>query len=203
MASTIFNYSGVKDTVNFSAGLPGQRGRISPLDLIVTAIVKSGKTLENGMACKITFNSTSKVYEAEPIAANDSVDVFDGFVIQDITAQKSDYTVGGPQFIYSYVGVPVSVLRNGYVWIPVQNATPTITSGGAVYMRTVADATITNLPIGGIESADDSTDTSILAKVLFTGQYGFPLQGTNNGTTVASGLTGRTALLMVNLGNIA
>lgn len=203
MASTIFNYSGVKDTVNFSAGLPGQRGRISPLDLIVTAIVKSGKTLENGMACKITFNATSKVYEAEPIEASDNLNVFDGFVIQDVTAQKSDYSIGGPQFIYSYVGVPVSILRNGYVWVPVQNASPTIASGGKVYMRTVADGTITNLPIGGIESADDSTDTGDLANVFFTGQAGFPLQGTNNGTTVAGGLTGRTALVMLNLGNIA
>ena len=94
-------------------------------------------------------------------------------------------------FIYKYKNQSISVLRTGYVWVPVQD-NGTITAGGAVYVRTKADATNTALPIGGIETGADSGDCLAWTGATFTGQVGFPLSATTNGTS-SSGLTARVA----------
>lgn len=199
MNSTIFDYSkGVKDTLNFDGFLPGQETKGHPNFLAMSAIVKNGKTVEAGMAVKIT-RATAGNLVVEPIEADDTADKFAGIIERDEQSQK-DYTLfGGPQFIYAFpAGMNVSLVRNGYVAVPVQNATPTISLNGTLYMRIKTGA---GKVVGGIESAADTTNTVALTKCHFTGLSGYPTGSTNDGTT-STQITGRTAEILLELGAI-
>ena len=152
---------------------------------------------------KVVIDTTVKMnaLTIKGIVANDAATAVAGVVMSDLKGQHF-INDSGVQYVYQTAkGQSATVLRNGYIWVPVQNATPTIAKGGAVYMRNKASTTNTALPIGGIESSAVSNENVALTNFEFTGLVGFPCTGQNNGTTT-TGLTGRTAQVKVSLGNL-
>lgn len=203
--SKIFNYTKGYDVIKFDtigACLPGYASTLAPIFASFAGIV-SDDYVENGQLVKVVRDTEEKMnaLTIEGIVANDTATVVAGVVMSDLKGQHF-INDSGVQYIYQTAkGQTATVLRNGYIWVPVQNATPTIAKGGAVYMRNKASTTNTALPIGGIESAAVSGENVALTNFEFTGLVGFPCTGQNNGTTT-TGLTGRTAQVKVSLGNL-
>ena len=203
--SKIFNYTKGYDVIKFDtigACLPGYASTLAPIFASFAGIV-ADDYVENGQLVKVVRDTEEKMnaLTIEGIVANDAATVVAGVVMSDLKGQHF-INDSGVQYIYQTAkGQTATVLRNGYIWVPVQNATPTIAKGGAVYMRNKASTTNTALPIGGIESASISGENVALTNFEFTGLVGFPCTGQNNGTTT-TGLTGRTAQVKVSLGNL-
>lgn len=203
--SKIFNYTKGYDVIKFDtigACLPGYASTLAPIFASFAGIV-SDDYVENGQLVKVVRDTAEKMnaLTIEGIVANDAATAVAGVVMSDLKGQHF-INDSGVQYIYQTAkGQTATVLRNGYIWVPVQNATPTIAKGGAVYMRNKASSTNTALPIGGIESASISGENVALTNFEFTGLVGFPCTGQNNGTTT-TGLTGRTAQVKVSLGNL-
>ena len=203
--SKIFNYTKGYDVIKFDtigACLPGYASTLAPIFASFAGIV-ADDYVENGQLVKVVRDTTGKMnaLTIKGIVANDAATAVAGVVMSDLKGQHF-INDSGVQYIYQTAkGQTATVLRNGYIWVPVQNATPTIAKGGAVYMRNKASATNTALPIGGIESAAASGENVALTNFEFTGLVGFPCTGQNNGTTT-TGLTGRTAQVKVSLGNL-
>lgn len=203
--SKIFNYTKGYDVIKFDtigACLPGYASTLAPIFASFAGIV-ADDYVENGQLVKVVRDNTGKMnaLTIKGIVANDTATAVAGVVMSDLKGQHF-INDSGVQYIYQTAkGQTATVLRNGYIWVPVQNATPTIAKGGAVYMRNKASSTNTALPIGGIESAAVSSENVALTNFEFTGLVGFPCTGQNNGTTT-TGLTGRTAQVKVSLGNL-
>lgn len=203
--SKIFNYTKGYDVIKFDtigACLPGYASTLAPIFASFAGIV-ADDYVENGQLVKVVRDTTGKMnaLTIKGIVANDAATAVAGVVMSDLKGQHF-INDSGVQYIYQTAkGQTATVLRNGYIWVPVQNATPTIAKGGAVYMRNKASTTNTALPIGGIESAAASGENVALTNFEFTGLVGFPCTGQNNGTTT-TGLTGRTAQVKVSLGNL-
>ena len=203
--SKIFNYTKGYDVIKFDtigACLPGYASTLAPIFASFAGIV-ADDYVENGQLVKVVRDTSEKMnaLTIEGIVANDTATAVAGVVMSDLKGQHF-INDSGVQYIYQTAkGQTATVLRNGYIWVPVQNATPTIAKGGAVYMRNKASSTNTALPIGGIESASLSGENVALTNFEFTGLVGFPCTGQNNGTTT-TGLTGRTAQVKVSLGNL-
>lgn len=203
--SKIFNYTKGYDVIKFDtigACLPGYASTLAPIFASFAGIV-ADDYVENGQLVKVVRDTTGKMnaLTIKGIVANDPATAVAGVVMSDLKGQHF-INDSGVQYVYQTAkGQTATVLRNGYIWVPVQNATPTIAKGGAVYMRNKASSTNTALPIGGIESAALSGENVALTNFEFTGLVGFPCTGQNNGTTT-TGLTGRTAQVKVSLGNL-
>lgn len=203
--SKIFNYTKGYDVIKFDtigACLPGYASTLAPIFASFAGIV-ADDYVENGQLVKVVRDTEEKMnaLTIEGIVANDAATAVAGVVMSDLKGQHF-INDSGVQYVYQTAkGQTATVLRNGYIWVPVQNATPTIAKGGAVYMRNKASSTNTALPIGGIESAALSGENVALTNFEFTGLVGFPCTGQNNGTTT-TGLTGRTAQVKVSLGNL-
>ena len=203
--SKIFNYTKGYDVIKFDtigACLPGYASTLAPIFASFAGIV-SADYVENGQLVKVVRDTAEKMnaLTIEGIVANDTATAVAGVVMSDLKGQHF-INDSGVQYVYKTAkGQTATVLRNGYIWVPVQNATPTIAKGSAVYMRNKASTTNTALPIGGIESAAASGENVALTNFEFTGLVGFPCTGQNNGTTT-TGLTGRTAQVKVSLGNL-
>lgn len=203
--SKIFNYTKGYDVIKFDtigACLPGYASTLAPIFASFAGIV-ADDYVENGQLVKVVRDTTGKMnaLTIKGIVANDAATAVAGVVMSDLKGQHF-INDSGIQYIYQTAkGQTATVLRNGYIWVPVQTATPTIAKGGAVYMRNKASTTNTALPIGGIESASVSGENVALTNFEFTGLVGFPCTGQNNGTTT-TGLTGRTAQVKVSLGNL-
>lgn len=203
--SKIFNYTKGYDVIKFDtigACLPGYASTLAPIFASFAGIV-ADDYVENGQLVKVVRDTTGKMnaLTIKGIVANDTATVVAGVVMSDLKGQHF-INDSGIQYVYQTAkGQTATVLRNGYIWVPVQNATPTIAKGGAVYMRNKASTTNTALPIGGIESSAVSGENVALTNFEFTGLVGFPCTGQNNGTTT-TGLTGRTAQVKVSLGNL-
>lgn len=198
---SIFNYTAIKDSVNYSAFLPGQKGsHYDPNTVIVPAVAED--TIEFGSVVDVHLDADDQgigCRYAKPIVSNATIDKLTGIALADVKGQNVLITRQAHQFINAYAkGQAVSVMKKGFVWVPVQSS-GTINEGGAVYVRVKASSTNASLPIGGIETAADSTNTIAWTGVKFTGESGFPLSGTNDGTTVAGGLTGKTAEIYLDL----
>ena len=203
--SKIFNYTKGYDVIKFDtigACLPGYASTLAPIFASFAGIV-ADDYVENGQLVKVVRDTTGKMnaLTIKGIVANDAATAVAGVVMSDLKGQHF-INDSGVQYDYQTAkGQTATVLRNGYIWVPVQNATPTIAKGGAVYMRNKASTTNTALPIGGIESSAVSSENVALTNFEFTGLVGFPCTGQNNGTTT-TGLTGRTAQVKVSLGNL-
>ena len=203
--SKIFNYTKGYDVIKFDtigACLPGYASTLAPIFASFAGIV-ADDYVENGQLVKVVRDTTGKMnaLTIKGIVANDAATAVAGVVMSDLKGQHF-INDSGVQYVYQTAkGQTATVLRNGYIWVPVQNATPTIAKGGAVYMRNKASTTNTALPIGGIESSAVSNENVALTNFEFTGLVGFPCTGQNNGTTT-TGLTGRTAQVKVSLGNL-
>lgn len=184
-----FDYSRVSDVYSTrGAALPGQFTTDAGM---TTFAAVAGEDLEPGQAVQIT------VENGVVIASNcTNADKLAGIVLLDVHAQVSRDSLKH-EFINKFEkGSTVSVVRKGYVWIPIENATPTVVHDGSVYLRSVADA---GKLVGGFATAADSSNNAVINGVKLTGNVGFPLSGKNNGTT-STAVTGRTAEVKVELG---
>lgn len=198
---SIFNYTAIKDSVNYSAFLPGQKGaHYDPNTVIVAAIAED--TIEFGSVVDVHPDADDQgigCRYVEPIVVGATIDKLTGIALADVKGQNILITRQAHQFINAYAkGQSVSVMKKGFVWVPVQSS-GTVEAGGTVYVRVKASTNNASLPIGGIETAADSTNTLAWTGAKFTGDNGFPLSGTNDGTTVAGGLTGKTAEIHLDL----
>ena len=194
--SKIFNYAGVKDTLNFNGKLPGQLGDVMPGKDIVAAI--ANEVIEDG---QVVFVDSSKDLRgfvarmAKPIAASDTAAKFSGVVLKDVHGQLGRAFLGSQNISEYAAGQAVSVLTQGSVHVPVQDA-GAIAAGAKVYVRIKENASNKALAIGGVETALVSGETVEWPNAKFTGLYGYPQKSTADGST-ADGLTGRTAEIVI------
>lgn len=185
----IFNYTKIHDVYKQrGAALPGQ---ITTDAGVITVAAIANEVLYPGQAVELyEDNGVTKAKNATTAAK------FSGIVLEDIHAQVGVQNLKH-QFINEVkAGQEVTVMRHGYVWVPIENATPTIARNGSVYIRTVAGS---GKVVGGLATAADSSNNAALTGIKLTGQAGFPLTGEQNGTT-ATAITGRTAEVKVELG---
>lgn len=192
--SKLFNYTSPKEVFSkVGAALPGKQTLLAPQPIVFAGV--AGEDLEAGQAVEVSKSNGVFVVTKCDAAAD-----FAGIVLADVHAQHVKDS-NGMQHIYAFPkGTTVSVLREGYVWVAVQNATPTITRGASAYVRIAANASNASLAVSGIESAAVEDETAALTGCKFTGNVGFPCVGENNGSTVLNGATGRTAEVKVELG---
>lgn len=191
----IFTYSRPTDAVKKVDGayLPGQLAAVSPVDVIVPAIV-GATAVENGQFVKKSV--VNGVLTVVPFASGDTAaDIF-GIVLSDVRGQR----VVGENIIHTYQpGQTVSIIRQGFVAVPLQVSTD-LAADGQVYVRIAANATNTALIVGGVETKSVTDETAAVTGAVFTGQSGYPLTKEQNGTTVAGGLTSKTAVIKLTLG---
>lgn len=196
--STIFNYSRMKDTVNKSGMLPGQKSRVTPVDVIRSKASSVTADIYDGMLVKLVVDANG-VERVEPITS--STDKVFGVVVQDLRGSREAVTFGTPQYITKYIpGSTVSVMLKGYIYVPVHTA-GAIIAGDKVYMLTTTSG---KAPVGAIVTEAGSTvtvdgqETEIAEEInaVFTGNYGYPLSSTQDGST-SSALTAKTAEIAV------
>lgn len=185
----IFNYTKVHDVYkNRGAALPGQ---ITTDAGVITVAAIADEVLYPGQAVELfEENGVTKAKNATAAAK------VMGIVLEDVHAQ-----IGVNNLKHQFInevkeGQEVTVMRKGYVWVPIENATPTIARDGSVYVRTVAGS---GKVVGGLATAADGSNNAAVTGIKLTGQAGFPLSGQQNGTT-ATAITGRTAEVKVELG---
>lgn len=188
----IFNYSRIPDAVKKANGayLPGHIAEVTPVDVKYAAI--AGADLEDGQLVKKSY--TNGVLTVSPLDASDATTAIFGVVVHDIRGQR----VAGDGIIHTYVaGQEVTVMRVGYIAVPVQDS-GTVTAGASVYFRNAVDSTNKH-PVGGVETTAVSNAVVQFVGATFTGQVGYPLSSTQNGTT-ATAITARTAVIKLDLG---
>lgn len=196
----LFNYnSGIKELFNRQGSyLPGQMSKTT--DLFFTESINSLDTnepIEFGTVLKREIDVNTNIPYVCPIEEDDTYDKFYGIAIRDIISQyATNYGANQSNFITSYVnGYPISVLREGYITVPVQNGTPI--PGQPVYVRVMTSTDNPNLPIGGIE-ATASTGTVEWKNVKFVSGPYFPAQG-NSTTPTAQIPTSQCATIYVSI----
>jgi hypothetical protein len=220
--SKLFNYAAIKDTYNKDGMLPGQQGVISGNDQIAVGVALDSDYIENGQVVVLSpyvdaagiagknapaFISVAAAVSGSVIPDGSGNYKFYGVVLADIHAAIS-FNAGVPQFIYKYKGQPISVLRTGYVWVPVNVTTPAteLALGAQAYVKIASGGTYQYCPLGAVTGADTTSGTPDVVHstawtgATFTGRYGFPLSGTGNATT-SSVLTGLCALVKLD-GNV-
>lgn len=189
-----FNYTKPFEVFSkVGAALPGFQTTLAPQPIVFAAI--ADEDLEAGQLVEVAkSNGVFKVKHCTAAAKAA------GIVLADVHAQIVREGLGNQQIFAFAKGQTVSVMREGYVWVPVQDATPTITRDAAIYVRIAADSGNDAALIGGIESASVASETAQVTGIVWTGNYGFPETGQNNGSTETYGATGRTAEVKVQLG---
>lgn len=185
----LFNYtSGLKDTfIRTGSYMPGQIAKTGWKQAPALNSLTTNPAIEFGQAVKRAVDGNNLPYAAAIQTGDTAADLY-GIAVRDVVSQ-SQVSLGA--FTNSYIstftpGQAVTILRKGWIAVPVQNGTPTI--GGTVYMRVTASETNVNLPIGGFETAaDDGKCVAIPA--TFEGVATFPMNGistTPNETTATS-----------------
>lgn len=190
----LFNYaSGLKDTyIRTGSYLPGE---ITKTGWKQAPSLNSAIAIEFGQAVKRVV--TGAVPIASPIETSDTAADLYGIAVRDVQSQ-SQVTYGAytKSFISNYIpGQGITVIRKGWVCVPVQNGTPTI--GGTVYMRVAANSGNANLPIGGFETSNSSGECVAINATFESGPI-FPMNGTST-TPTASVPTSQVAVIYLNL----
>ena len=177
--SALFNYSKIKDTVNFGGMLPGQNSRTHEIPVHYAGLIKANKGyVENGEVVGLhrEISEGLSVLLAVDSKETEFASAQKGIVLADVRGQVERYA--GPNFIYKHpTNTTVTVMTQGYVWVPVQD-------DGTI----VAEAEVFVDANGGIVT----TGGTKLTNAKFTGLYGYPLSSKQNGTE-GSKLTGKTA----------
>jgi len=152
--------SGISEVYKPEGGLlPGMIGK-SGWKLVITRQAKKGKTIEFGTALEEVAGDTGTIAVQAISATEDTLGAAEtreilGIAVYDAVGQQTR-VVGSPQIISTYpTEYNISVLRKGAIFVPVQIGAPAI--GGAVWIKLVANATKTYLPVGGFEAAQDLT----------------------------------------------
>ena len=190
----LFNYnSGLKDTfIRGGSYLPGQ---ITKTGWKQVPSLNTVDAIEFGAVIKRDVSGSVPV--AKVLASGDTAADVYGIAVRDVQSQgQVNYGIFTKSFINSYnPGQGVSIMRKGWIAVPVQNGTPTV--GGTVYVRVTASTDNANLPIGGIEtSADEGKCVAI--KATFESGSLFPMNGITT-TPSATVPTSQTAVIYLDL----
>lgn len=186
----LFNYnSGIKETFNRKgAYLPGQitKSGWKMVDAINSR--NSDDAIEFGTVLKRLIDNDTKIPYVTNIVEDDAYTTFYGIAVRDVISQHTTNLASpNANFIKSYYkGETISVIREGYVCVPVQNGTPI--PGDQVYVRVKPSLDNPNLPIGGIEAIAALGTVAWKGVTFESGAY-FPVKGTNtqpNQTTETS-----------------
>lgn len=175
----LFNYNaGLKETFDRKgAFMPGQIAKTGWKRVEAINTKSTDPRIEFGQVVKRKVEN--KVPYAVAIEASDTADKIYGIAVRDVVSQ-SQVTFGANtvSYIHDYAaGQGISVMREGYIAVPVQKGTPQI--GGKVYVRITASDSNTYLPIGGIEAEADGVKTIELPNAEFVSDAYFPMNGTS------------------------
>lgn len=177
----LFNYnSGLKQVFNRDGSyLPGQKAKTG---WKLVESLNSNQVIEFGQVVKRVIDETTNVPLATSIVEDDDYTSFYGVALRDVVSQSSsNFNSTNANYITNYyIGCPISVMREGYVSVPVQNGEPYV--GGQVYVRVAPSIKNPNLPIGGIEALGDVGNVA-WKNVFFKSNGYFAMEGTNNYTT--------------------
>lgn len=192
----LFDYSsGLKEEFNRKGSyMPGTIAK-SPYKICESVnSLSTNPPIEFGIVLKRKVTDNGLPY-VTTIEEDDSFTEFYGVAVKDVLSQSSvnrnDFQ---NQLIYTYIaGYPISVLKSGYVAVPVQNGTPIATH--QVWVRVAPSTENPSLPIGGIE-AEGSVGCVAWKGVFFESDGYYPLKGTNAGTTT-NGTTSVCATIFV------
>lgn len=194
----LFNYSsGLKDTfIRQGSYLPGQIAKTGWKQAPALNSLANEPNIEFGQAVKRAVTDKSLPY-ATAIESGDAATDLYGIAVRDVVSQSLvSYGANTTSFIYSFAnGQPVTILRKGWIAIPVQNGTPAI--GGTVYMRVTASETNPNLPIGGFETAADD-GKCVAINATFESVALFPMNGVSTAPD-AEKATSQTAVIYIDL----
>lgn len=180
----LFNYnSGIKETFNRKGSyLPGQitKNGWKMIDAINSRT--NDNAIEFGTVLKRLIDNNTKIPYVTSIEEDDVYTVFYGIAIRDVVGQSSaNLTSPEANFIKTYhKGQQISVMREGYVCVPVQNGTPI--PGDQVYVRVAPSLENPNLPIGGIEAIAALGTVAWKGVTFESGAY-FPVKDTNTQPT--------------------
>ncbi len=110
--------------------------------------------------------SVSSLYDAITNASlTFTAPLFLGIAVDEIHQQTSYPTSTGNSIGFYSAGQIGDVLKRGTATVLVTRGTPAV--NGTVYVRTVANGTYPNSPVGGFEAAADSSNTVALTNVRF------------------------------------
>lgn len=181
--SRLFSYSKIKDTVNFDGMLPGQKSRVSDIDVQFAGLIKPSTNVEyveNGEVVGLVRVQDEKINVMTVVDSKSDLyaTASKGVVLADVKGAFE--RLAGPNYIYKHAKeTTVTVMTQGYVWVPVQDD-GTILANTKVYVKD-----------GGVYTS--SSDGAVeLPNAKFTGLNGYPLTSKQNGTSSGK-LTGRTA----------
>lgn len=194
----LFNYtSGLSEVFNRTGSyVPGQIAKSGWKLAPALNTLSSSPAIEFGQVVKRVVDANGLPY-ASAIESGDTADVIYGIAVRDVTSQSTLDLGVTPQYIYSYhPGQAITVLREGYICVPVQNGTPAV--GGKVYVRVAANADNANLPIGGIETTLVAGETVELPGATFESGAYFPFNGTSV-TPTESIATSQCATIFITL----
>ena len=190
----LFNYnSGLKDTfIRGGSYLPGQIAKTGWKQVTSLGTVDA---IEFGTVVKRDVSGTVPV--AKALAASDTAADVYGIAVRDVQSQgQVSYGAYTKSFINTYIaGQPISVMRKGWIAVPVQNGNPTV--GGTVYVRVTASTNNTYLPIGGIETAADD-GKCVAIKATFESGALFPMNGITTAPSETTP-TSKTAVIYLDL----
>lgn len=176
----LFNYtSGLTETFNRSgAYMPGQIVKAGWKLAPSLNSLSTEPRIEFGQVVKRALTAGGLPYATSLAVSDTEANVY-GIAIRDVVSQsQADFGAFQAQYIYTYFpGQTVSVLREGYISVPVQNGTPTI--GGSVYIRNQTNSANQYLPIGGIEATSVSGENFQWTKATFESGPYFPMNGTS------------------------
>lgn len=193
----LFNYtSGLTETFNKGGSyLPGQTTKIGYKLAPALNSLDTVPAIEFGQVVKRVIDANGLPYAANIESGDTASDLY-GIAMKSVASQSQVvYSGFTKSFISTYVaGQAISVVKAGYITVPVQNGTPVV--GGTVYMRVTASTTNANLPIGGIETAADDGKCVALPAVFESGSL-FPMNGVTV-TPTADIPTSQCASIFVN-----
>jgi hypothetical protein len=204
--------SGIRDTLNpvNNGMLPGTQALsgwklVRPYPQYPGEDIEFGTVLQYATATidgKAVLTVRKLQATAETLGANAVEDGFAGIAIRDMVGQQAR-SIGTPQIISQYPrSYPVSVLRKGATYVPIQAGNPEV--GGKVWVKWKINTDDAHLPVGGIETAQSTiTAGTVLCNVIMAnakfGSVGmYPLRSTQNGTS-ATATTGKVAVVELDM----
>lgn len=193
----LFNYtSGLKEVFDRNGNyVPGQIAKSGWKLAPALNTLSTEPAIEFGQVVKRGITAEGLPY-ATSIATGDTADDIYGIAIRDVVSQaQANFGASTTSYIYTYhAGQGVSVMREGYIAVPVQAGTPTV--GGKVYVRVAANTANPNLPIGGIEATAAAGENVEWEGATFESGAFFPMNGTST-TPSASVATSQCAVVFI------
>ncbi len=147
-----------------SSGIPGTLSRTGLAVAVETAILLTGSA-PAAYGLPVAVDATTGHVRA--IAGGDTAASVYGVLVRPFPTQGGDGVNTAIGTSAPPTSGAVDVLKLGYISVYVSRGTPA--KAGAVYVRTVANASYPNSPVGGFEASADGTNSFALTNAYFTG----------------------------------